>query len=176
MNMQGHLEPPHILLIEPNNLIRGTLAAVCRDMGLAQLHQATSVATATDGLDRCDLQGIVVALDSDGIALNLLREIRAGKFACDANLGLAVMSPGCTVELAIALRALDVKRILLQPFKLRDAILMLEQLGARLASEAPPTPSVESTTDSEADEAPHSEDEVVREDTKIGSAPEAQTS
>lgn len=176
MNTLRPLEPPRILLIEPDNLVRGTLAAVCRDLGLAQVYQATSVAAAIGGLDRRDLQGIVVALDLDGAAMNLLAEIRAGKFACSAHLAVAVMSSVCTVELIKDLKALDVRRILLQPFKLRDAILMLEQLGAPLAPEAPSNPSVKSIAASDADKDAHSEDRDVRKNAKSGSESEAHPS
>ena len=131
-------KPPHILLIEPDNLVRGTLAGVCRDLGLARVHQATSVAAATDWLGRRDLQGILVALDDEGAAMKLLASVRAGEFACPAQLVVAVMSSSCTVETAKSLKALDVMRFLLQPFKLRDAILTLEQMGvAARALDAP---------------------------------------
>ncbi len=127
------VKPPHILLIEPDNLVRGTLAGVCRDLGLARVHQATSVAAATGWLDSRDLQGILVALDDEGAAMELLTAVRAGQYACPANLVIAVMSSTCTVETAKALKALDVMRFLLQPFKLRDAILTLEQMGVAAA-------------------------------------------
>ncbi|QCB47297.1 hypothetical protein [Hydrogenophaga sp. PAMC20947] len=176
MNAPIRSKPPHILLIEPDNLVRGTLAAVCRDLDLARVHQATNVAAANAWLDHGDLEGMVVALDLDGAAMNLLAEIRAGKFACSAHLAVAVMSSVCTVELIKDLKALDVRRILLQPFKLRDAILMLEQLGAPLAPEAPSNPSVKSIAASDADKDAHSEDRDVRKNAKTGSESEAHPS
>ena len=130
MNTHKTVKPPHVLLIEPDNLVRGTLAGVCRDLGLARIHQATSVAAAIGWLGRRDLQGILVALDPEGAAINMLTALRAGQYACPAHLVVAVMSSTCTVALAQSLKALDVKRLLLQPFKLRDAILTLEQMGA----------------------------------------------
>lgn len=130
MNTHKPVKPPLVLLIEPDNLVRGTLAGVCRDLGLARIHQATSVSAATGWLGRCDLQGILVALDPEGAAINMLTALRAGQYACPAHLVVAVMSSTCTVALAQSLKALDVKRLLLQPFKLRDAILTLEQMGA----------------------------------------------
>ncbi len=130
MNTRQTVKPPHVLLIEPDNLVRGTLAGVCRDLGLARIHQATSVSAATGWLGRRDLQGILVALDPEGAAINMLTALRAGQYACPAHLVVAVMSTTCTVALAQSLKALEVKRLLLQPFKLRDAILTLEQMGA----------------------------------------------
>ena len=137
MNVPVPSKPPHILLIEPDGMVRGTLAGVCRDLGIAQIHQAVSVAAAQPFLDSPDLQGMLVTLDDEGSAMAMLTELRAGRFTCDAGLPVAVMSTSCTVETAKALKALDVKRILLQPFKLRDAILTLEQLGALASSDAP---------------------------------------
>ena len=128
-NTANPSKPPHILLIEPDNLVRGTLAGVCRDLGLARVHQATSVAGATGWLGRRDLQGILVALDEEGAAMSMLAAVRAGQFACPSQLVLAVMSSTCTVETAKALKDLEVMRFLLQPFKLRDAIVTLEQMG-----------------------------------------------
>ena len=137
MNARSALKPPDILLIEPDNLVRGTLAGVSRDLGIAQIHQSISVAAAQPFLDSPDLQGLLVTLDEEGAAMAMLAELRAGRFACNASLPVAVMSASCTVETAKALKALEVKRILLQPFKLRDAILTLEQLGALASSDAP---------------------------------------
>lgn len=121
---------PHILLVEPDNLIRGTLVSVCRELGLARIQQTSSVSAAIPWLANRDLHGILISLDSDGSALNLLSEVRAGKFACNAGFAVAVMSSECTAETAKVMKTLEVKRILLRPFKLRDAILTLELLAA----------------------------------------------
>lgn len=142
MSAPMSVNPPQILLVEPDNLIRGTLASVCRDLGLARIHQTINVSAAMPWLENRDLHAMLIALDPEGTALNLLSEVRAGQFACHAGLAVAVMASECTVETAKTMKALDVKRILLRPFKLRDAILTLELLAAELAP-APSAPQPE---------------------------------
>ena len=117
-----------VLLIEPENLVRGTVASACRDLALVQVIQATSVAQGEQAIKSHSVQGMVLSLSDEGAALSLLRRLRAGELGCAANLAVAVLAHGCTPDLAVQLKTLDVRRLLLQPFKLRDVIHTLENL------------------------------------------------
>ena len=122
-----------VLLIEPENLIRGTVASVCRDLGLVQVIQATSVAQGEQALKSRSVQGVVLSLSDEAAALSLLTRLRAGELGCAVDLAAVVLAHGCTAVLAAQLKALDVRRLLLQPFKLREVIHTLEQLWPETA-------------------------------------------
>jgi DNA-binding NarL/FixJ family response regulator len=117
-----------VLLIEPENLIRGTVASVCRDLGLVQVIQAISVPQGEQTLKSRSVQGLVLSLSDQAAALSLLTRLRAGEIGCDTDMAVVVLAHGCTPELAAQLRTLDVKRLLLQPFRLRDVVHTLEKL------------------------------------------------
>lgn len=128
MRGAGRSALPSVLLIVPENLIRGTVASVCRDLGLAQVKQAISVAQGERVLMAGTAEGVVLSLSDVNAALSMLERLRAGAFGCDANLPVAVLAHECTPDLAARLKSLDVKRLLLQPFRLRDVIHTLEKL------------------------------------------------
>ena len=117
-----------LLLVEPENLIRGTLASICRDLGLAQAIQATSVAQGEQVLKSGSVQGLVLSLYNEAAALQLLTRLRAGELESARDLPVAVLAHDCTPDLAAQLKSLGVRRLLLQPFKLRDVIHTLENL------------------------------------------------
>jgi DNA-binding NarL/FixJ family response regulator len=117
-----------VLLIESDNLIRGTVASVCRDLALVQVIQAASVAQGEQALKSHTVHGVVLSLSDEAAALSLLTRLRADELGCSTDLAVAVLAQGCTPALAAQLKSLDVRRLLLQPFKLRDVIQTLETL------------------------------------------------
>ncbi len=117
-----------VLLIEPDGLVRGTVASVCRDMQIARVRQAISIASAEDWLKAGMPQGLLISLAEGEAALAFLTRLRAGAFRCDADMPVAAMARTIDGALVGRLKELGVRRILLQPFKLRDVIHTLEQL------------------------------------------------
>lgn len=117
-----------VLLIEPDNLIRGTVASACRDLALVQVIQATSVAQGEQALKSHSVQGMVLSLSDEVVALSLLTRLRADELGCSLDMAVAVLAHGCTTDLVAQLKSLEVRRLLLQPLKLRDVIHTLENL------------------------------------------------
>ncbi len=117
-----------VLLIEPDNLVRGTVASVCRDLGLVHIVQATSLAQGEQCLQASPLRGLMLSLADCDAALDLLARLREKAFACDAAIPVVVLASACTKAQAVRLKALGVQRLLLQPFRLRDVIHTVEQL------------------------------------------------
>lgn len=117
-----------VLLIEPNGLVRGTVSSVCRDLQIARVRQESSVASAELWLREGTLHGLLLSLAEGDAALDLLSRLREGAFRCDANLPVAAMATSVDAALAERLKTLEVRRLLLQPFKLREVILTLERL------------------------------------------------
>ncbi len=123
-----------VLLIEPDGLVRGTVASVCRELQLVRLQQVTSVAQGEKWLQCNADHGLLLSLTEREAALALLTRLRAGELRCEADIPVAVMVHGADAELVTRLKELDVRRLLLQPFRLRDVVHTLEQLWP--ASEA----------------------------------------
>lgn len=128
MSATRHAALRRVLLVEPENLLRGTVASICRDLGLVQVIQATSVAQGEQALKSSSVQGLVMSLYDEVAALQLLTRLRAGELGDELDLPVAVLAHGCTPDLAAQLKALGVRRLLLQPFKLREVIHTLEKL------------------------------------------------
>lgn len=117
-----------VLLVEPDGLMRGTVASVCRDMHIARVCQTISVASAEQWLKTETPDGLLISLAEGDAALDFLTRLRAGAFSCDRNLPVAAMARTADPALVASLKELDVRRLLLQPFRLRDVIHTLEQL------------------------------------------------
>lgn len=120
---------PVVLLVEPDNTVRGTVASVCRDLGIAKVHQGLSVASGEQWLMAGRPKGLVLSMSEEGAALALLERLRAGEFPCGPSIPVVCMAHACTAELADRLKGLNVRRLLLHPFKLRDVIQTIEQLS-----------------------------------------------
>lgn len=118
----------NVLLIEPDGLVRGTVASVCRDMHIARVRQAISIASAEEWLKAGTPHGMLISLAEGESALAFLARLREGAYRCDANMPVAAMARAGDGALVARLKELDVRRLLLQPFKLRDVIHTLEQL------------------------------------------------
>lgn len=119
---------PQVLLIEPDGLVRGTVASVCRELQLVRLKQATSIAQGEKWMRTNTDSGLLLSLAERDAALTLLTRLRAGAFRCAPDTPVAAMVHGADEDLVVQLKKLDVRRLLLQPFRLRDVVHTLEQL------------------------------------------------
>jgi DNA-binding response OmpR family regulator len=119
-----------LLLVEPQFVLRRTVALLARDMGLADVQEATSPAVAGRLLGERRFDALLVAVDDEGEALELMRRVRAGEIAHPANVPIAATAASCDVELALRMRELDVCRLLLKPFKVRGMLEVISALGA----------------------------------------------
>jgi DNA-binding NarL/FixJ family response regulator len=117
-----------LLLVEPDGLVRSTVASVCRDMQLARVRQITSVAMAEQWLNSGKPDGLLISLTEGDASLAFLSHLREGGLPCDPALPVAAMARGADAALVGRLKELDVRRFLLQPFRLRDVIHTVEQL------------------------------------------------
>jgi DNA-binding NarL/FixJ family response regulator len=117
-----------LLLIEPDGLVRSTVASVCRDVQLARVRQITSVALGEEWLKSGKPDGLLISLTESDASLAFLTRLREGKLRCDPAMPVAAMAREADAALVTRLKELDVRRFLLQPFKLRDVIHTVEQL------------------------------------------------
>lgn len=127
---------PSVLLLEPDGLIRGTVVAVCRDLALARVIQCVSCESALGLLRAEPVQAGLISLTDNLQALDVIAQLRAGQLGCSPDLPLAVTASSVDAELAQQLKTLRVRRLLLKPFKIRDAVATLEGLVSGLTAPA----------------------------------------
>ena len=128
--MNQLLNPPtrSMLVVEPDGVVRSTVASVVLELELAQVHQVASIPLATQLLGDTQVDALVLSLADTEAALSLLTQLRAGQFRSDAAIPVVVMASACDGPLALRLKQLEVRRLLLTPFKIRDVVQTLEAL------------------------------------------------
>lgn len=119
-----------LLLVEPQFVLRRTVSTMARDMGLADVQEATGTAIAERLLQERRFDALLIAIDDEGAALELVRRVRAGESLQPSGLPVAATAAACDVELALRLKQLDVCRLLLKPFKVRGMLEVISALGA----------------------------------------------
>ena len=117
-----------ILLVEPSSMVGGIVISTARQLKLPRVRQVGTVRHAQTQLEAHEYDGLIVALDDDGLAIEMLRNLRMGGFHSDPALPVAVVAPQMDSALAAELKTLHVRRILLKPFKVRDLITTIEAL------------------------------------------------
>ena len=123
-----------LLLVEPDNLVRNTVAGVCRQLQLAQVHQAASVAVAQQMLRTQAMDLWMLSLSEVDAALDLIARLRASEFATPRDAPVAVMATTAHAEVVQRLKALKIRRLLLQPFKVHDVVYTVEALCTSAAA------------------------------------------
>jgi CheY-like chemotaxis protein len=126
----GAVPSGRLLLVEPQFVMRRTVSTMAREMGLAEVQEATSPAMAERLLFERRFHALLIALDDEGEALALLQRLRAGAVSHPSDVLVAATASACDVELALKLKELDVCRLLLKPFKVRGMLEVISALGA----------------------------------------------
>ena len=111
-----------LLLVEPENMLRRIVVSVARDLDLAVIEEATSASAAEAKLDLSEFDGLVVALDDAGEMLALLRDLRASRYRTGARIPVVVMASLCSEATVRHMRELEVRRLLLKPFKVKSIL------------------------------------------------------
>jgi hypothetical protein len=122
--------PIELLLVEPQFLLRRTVAAVAREMRLANPKEVTSIEQAGSLLSFHAYDALFLSLDEENAALELMSRVRNGDTQCTPGIPIAVTAAACGTSLALRLKHLDVRRLVLRPFKVKgvlDAIAALRQ-------------------------------------------------
>ena len=119
-----------LLLVEPQFVLRRTVSTMAREMGLADVQEATSTAVAEKLLYEGRFNAMLIAIDEDGHAIELVRRLRAGQSSQPVDLPIAATASVCDVELALRVKQLDICRLLLKPFKVRGMLELISALGA----------------------------------------------
>ena len=127
---------PRILLVEPQFVLRRTMVMVARDLGMVDFHEASSVGRARALLATGAYEGLVLDLQEGPQALELLGELRQGRFATPRDARVVVLAGGGSPVNAERLQGLDVDRVLGKPVRiseLLDAVVGVQEEGAPAA-------------------------------------------
>ena len=127
--------PLHILLVEPEHLLRRTVALTVRSLGTAEITEAATYPVAHALCARRGFDGAVIALEwplsqEQHRGLTLVQQIRAGDSASQAAMPIAALVESCTAETLQLLRSCGVSRILIKPFRVRDVIDTIDAMRA----------------------------------------------
>ena len=121
----------HFLLVEPETLLRRTVAMTARSLNLGQVHEAAGPDVALRMLRARTFHGAVIAVDCVGDRgerrydlelIDRLREVEPkGK-----SMPIAIMTEEASAELLAALRDRRISRVILKPFR---AKVLLETIA-----------------------------------------------
>lgn len=125
---------PRILLIEPQFVLRRTIAMVARDLGVVDFIEASSVGRARALLASEACAGLVLDLAEGPQALQLLGELQQGAFATPPGVPVLALSTNAAPGDAAHLQALGVARVLAKPVRISD---LLSALAEALAPDNP---------------------------------------
>jgi CheY-like chemotaxis protein len=128
-------EGKHFLLVEPETLLRRTVAMTARSLNLGQVHEAAGDDVALRMLRARAFSGAVVAVDcvhSDGrkrYDLSLVDRIREvdGK----QPMPIAIMTAEASAELLGELRERRIARVILKPFRAKVLLETIADFGAQ---------------------------------------------
>lgn len=124
----------HFLLVEPEALLRRTVAMTARSMNLGQVHEAAGGAEALRMLRSRSFNGAVVAVDCTGSGssrrydLDLVDRIRAADG--DHPIPIAIMTAEASAELLGELRERRISRVILKPFRAKVLLETISNFGA----------------------------------------------
>lgn len=125
----------HILLVEPEPMLRRTVVMTARGLGLGQVHEAASNDAALRMLRSRTFHGAVVAVNCIGSGadrqydLGLIDRLRADELP-GKTMPIAIMAEQATAELLSALRDRHISRVILKPFRARVLLETIEKFGA----------------------------------------------
>ena len=113
---------PRVLLFEQHFVMRRTIVSVARDLGVANVQEASTIDRARALLSTDTFDGIVLDCDDAGRTIDLLGELRHGKFNSPADAPVIVMAAELRRADEQQLEALTVTEVLRKPFKIGDLL------------------------------------------------------
>jgi CheY-like chemotaxis protein len=122
----------HMLLVEPETLLRRTVSLTARSLGLGQVHEAASIEAARRLLEQRGFDGAVIAVDCvehEGqrrYDMTLVEQVRQGLTLSAAEMPIAIMAEQATPELVKELQGRHISRLILKPFR---AKVLLEAIA-----------------------------------------------
>lgn len=120
---------PNILLVEKNHMVGSVIALTARQLNLATVRKAATINNAQQYLGNEIFSGLITTIDDEAADLKFLYELRNASYNAAPDMPIVIITPTCDEELAERLKILQVSRILLKPFKVRDVISTIEMVS-----------------------------------------------
>ncbi len=117
-----------ILLVERSAMVGNIIVSTARQLGLPPLRLVTNSRSAQHHLEHHSFDGVIASLDEEDTMLLLIHKLRTGGFKSATQTPVAITTELCDASLANRIKLLDVRRILLKPFKIRDLVTTIELL------------------------------------------------
>lgn len=124
----GTMPRKQLLLVDPHSLFRRTVAAVARELGLADVHEASSHAVARQMLQFRRFDAMILDIDESLSALAILQDLRSGGTGSDAELPVALTADSCDLATLTMFKQMQVRRIMLKPFKVKTVLDVVSEL------------------------------------------------
>lgn len=125
----------NILLVEPETLLRRTVAMTARSLDLALVHEAASNDVALRMLRARNFHGAVIAVDcvlSGGkrsYDLGLIDRLRADEKVGGRPMPIAIMTSEASPDLLSELRERRISRVILKPFRAKVLLETIANFG-----------------------------------------------
>ncbi|MDO9420508.1 MAG: histidine kinase [Herminiimonas sp.] len=116
----------HILLVEKNHMVGSVIASTARQLNLATVRKVTNISNAQQYLGSDIYSGLIATIDDELEDLQFLYALRNASFKAAPNMPVVVITPACDENFVEKLKTLQVSRILIKPFKVRDVISAIE--------------------------------------------------
>jgi CheY-like chemotaxis protein len=127
----------HILLVEPETLLRRTVTLTARSLGIGQVHEAGSTDAALKMLRERTFHGAVIAVECVGSGaarhydLSLVDRMRDADTSSHHAMPIAIMADQATPALLRALHDRRISRVILKPFRAKVLLETIAGFGAR---------------------------------------------
>ncbi|WP_233151800.1 response regulator [Pelomonas sp. KK5] len=114
---------PRVMLFEQHFVMRRTIVSVARDLGVAEVQDASTIDRARALLASGVYEGVVLELDDASHTVDMLAELRLGRFKSQPDAPVIVLTNG---ELRRGdeerLQSLAVSQVLTKPFKIGELL------------------------------------------------------
>lgn len=127
--MNAPIPSTTLLLLEPDYMLRHTVAMTARSTGMAIVQEAPSIDTAASLLQSSRFDGLLISLDAEDQALELIAQLRQGKTMSKPEVPVAVMLGRCDTPTAMKLQLAGIKQIVLRPFKVKTLLQAIQTLS-----------------------------------------------
>ena len=127
-------ELQNILLVEKNHMVGSVIASTARQLNLATVRKVANISNAQQYLSSDIFSGLIANIDDEIADLQFLYALRNSSFKASPNMPVVVITPACDEQFAEKLKTLQVSRILIKPFKVRDVISAIELVTNSLNS------------------------------------------
>jgi len=133
-------ETMHILLVEPETLLRRTVSMTARSLGMSQVHEAASTDVALRMARQRTFHGAVIAVECVGSGagrrydLGLIDELRAAESETGRPMPIAILADQATPTLLAELRERRISRVILKPFRAKVLLETIAGFGGQKAA------------------------------------------